>query len=72
MNKIFIYACALMMGLSVAACSSDSDNNENGNNNDEKYKDRSYGISAIDACAQTVTQLTQANEAIAKASLTAE
>ena len=71
MNKIFIYACALMMGLSVAACSSDSDNNENGNN-DEKYKDRSYGISAIDACAQTVTQLTQANEAIAKASLTAE
>ena len=71
MNKIYIYACALLMGLAFAACSSDSNENEN-NNDDAKYKDKSYGIAAVDACAQTVTQLTKANEVIAKASLTAE
>jgi len=60
-----------MMGLAFAACS--SDNNESNNNNDDsKYKDRTYGISAIDACAQTVNQLTNANEVIAKSSLSAE
>lgn len=72
MNKIFHMAAVLMMGLAFAACSS-SDNNENGNNTgDEKYKDRTYGINAIDACAQTVNQLTNANEVIAKSSLSAE
>ena len=71
MNKFFIYVCALLMGaMTFTACSSDSDNNTN--NNDEKYKDKTYGISAIDACAQTVTQLTKANEVIAKAALTAD
>lgn len=71
MNKFFIYVCALLMGaMTFTACNSDSDNNTN--NNDEKYKDKTYGISAIDACAQTVTQLTKANEVIAKAALTAD
>ncbi|MBE6261424.1 MAG: imelysin [Prevotella sp.] len=71
MNKIFHMAAVLMMGLAFAACS--SDNNESNNNNDDsKYKDRTYGISAIDACAQTVNQLTNANEVIAKSSLSAE
>ena len=71
MNKFLQISAALMMGLAFAACS--SDNNENGNNTgDEKYKDKTYGISAIDACAQTVNQLTKANEVIAKSSLSAE
>ena len=71
MNKLFIYACALIMGLAFAACSSDNNENEN-NNDDAKYKDKTYGINAIDACAQTVNQLTKANEVIAKSSLSAE
>ena len=71
MNKFLQISAVLMMGLAFAACS--SDNNENGNNTgDEKYKDKTYGISAIDACAQTVNQLTKANEVIAKSSLSAE
>ena len=71
MNKFFQIAAVLMMGLAFTACSSD-DNESNNNTGDEKYKDRTYGINAIDACAQTVNQLTNANEVIAKSSLSAE
>ena len=74
MKKIFMFGMALLMSLSFTACSSDSDNNENGSGTDTeaKYKDKSYGNSAIDACMGTITELTKANAAIAKASLSAE
>ena len=69
MKKI-IYSLALMMGMmTFTACSSDSDNN---NDNVDKYKDRSYGTAAIDACADVVNQFENANKIIAQASLTAE
>ena len=71
MNKFFQIAAVLMMGLAFTACSSD-DNESNNNTGDEKYKDKTYGINAIDACAQTVNQLVKANEVIAKSSLSAE
>ena len=74
MKKIFMFGMALLMSLSFTACSSDSDNNENGSGTDTeaKYKDKSYGNSAIDACMGTITELTKANAAIAKSSLSAE
>ena len=74
MRKIIYGMAVLMMGLAFTACSSDNDDNNgnNGNVSEEKYSDKSYGISAIDACKQTVTQLTKANETIGKASLSAE
>ena len=69
MKKI-IYSLALMMGMmTFAACSSDSNDN---NDNVDKYKDRSYGTAAIDACADVVNQFENANKVIAQASLTAE
>ena len=72
MNKFFQIAAVLMMGLAFTACSSDDNESNNNTGDDEKYKDRTYGINAIDACAQTVNQLTNANEVIAKSSLSAE
>lgn len=74
MKKIFMFGMALLTSLSFTACSSDSDNNENGSGTDTeaKYKDKSYGNSAIDACMGTITELTKANAAIAKSSLSAE
>ncbi len=74
MKKILMFGMALLMSLSFTACSSDSDNNENGSGTDTeaKYKDKSYGNSAIDACMGTITELTKANAAIAKSSLSAE
>ena len=69
MKKIF-YSLALMMGvMTFTACSSDSNDN---NDNVDKYKDRSYGTAAIDACADVVNQFENANKVIAQASLTAE
>ena len=70
MKKIMYSLAVLMMGLTFTACSSDSSNDND--NADEKYKDKTYGIVAIDGCAQTVTQLTKANEVIAKANLSAD
>ncbi len=57
---------ALLMGMAFTACSSDSDNNDNV----DKYKDRSYGMTAINACGSVVTQLEAANATIASAKLT--
>ena len=69
MKKI-IYSLALMMGMmTFAACSSDSNDN---NDNVDKYKDRSYGTAAIDACGDVVNQFEAANKVIAQANLTAE
>ena len=65
MTKI-IYSMALLMGMAFTACSSDSDNNDNV----DKYKDRSYGMTAINACGSVVTQLEAANATIASAKLT--
>ena len=65
MKKI-IYSMALLMGMAFSACSSDSDNNDNV----DKYKDRSYGMTAINACGSVVTQLEAANATIASAKLT--
>ena len=68
MKKIFYSMAILLMGLTFTACSSDSNNDDTNN----KYKDRTYGIAAIDACANTVTQLEKANEIIATANLSAD
>lgn len=65
MKKI-IYSMALLMGMAFTACSSDSDDNDNV----DKYKDRSYGMTAINACGSVVTQLEAANATIASAKLT--
>ncbi len=65
-------AAVLMMGLAFTACSSDNNDSNNNTGDDAKYKDKTYGITAIDACAQTVNQLVKANEVIAKSSLSAE
>ena len=74
MKKILFYAFCMAMSLSFTACSSDNDNNGSGGGTDTeaKYKDKSYGNSAIDACMSTVNELTKANTAVAKASLSAE
>ena len=66
MNKFFQIAAVLMMGLAFTACSSDDNESNNNTGDDAKYKDKTYGITAIDACAQTVNQLVKANEVIAK------
>jgi hypothetical protein len=67
MKKI-IYSMALLMGMTFTACNSDSDNN--GNDNVDKYKDRTYGMTAINACSDVVTQLEAANATIASSKLT--
>jgi hypothetical protein len=75
--KKFIYSLAVLMaGMVMTACSSDSDNDNNGQqptpSTSEAYKDKTYGMTAIDNCATTVAELTAANKAIATAKLTAE
>jgi len=71
MKKILIYSMALLMGaMTFTACSSDSDNDNN--NSTDKYKDRTYGMAAVNACGDVVTQFEAANKAIAQASLTAD
>ena len=67
MKKYFILSVAILMGaLTFTSCSSDDDNN----GSDDKYKDKTYGNAAIDACAETVTTLEAANRAIETANLT--
>ena len=68
-----------MGAMTFTACG-DDDNSGNGNGNgngstivdDAKYKDKSYGNNAIDACTSVVTQFENANNVIAQAALTAE
>lgn len=70
MKTKFILAMALMMGaMTFTSCSSDDNDNSQ---SEDSYKDRTYGIEAVDACDQTVTALGNANETIAKAQLTEE
>ena len=67
MKKI-IYSFALLLGaFTLGSCSDDDKNNET-----DKYKDRSYGTEAIDACADVVSQLEDANKVIASTQLTAD
>ena len=80
MKKIFIFTMAALMGAMTFTACGDDDNSGNGNGNgngstivdDAKYKDKSYGNNAIDACTSVVTQFENANNVIAQAALTAE
>ena len=68
MKKIFYFAAVLLMGLTFTACSSDDDNK--GNDTETKYKDKTYGNAAMDACDNLGSVLVKANTAIATAQLT--
>jgi len=78
MKKIFKFAMMFAMtstlALGFTACGSDDDD-DNGPvqpTDEAKYKDKSYGQAAIDACAEVTKQFTAANEAIGTARLTTE
>ncbi len=70
MRKLFkfamMFAMAGMMATGFTACSSNDDDN------DDKFSDRTYGQNAIDACANVVTQLENANKVISSTNLSAE
>jgi len=77
MKKFFILSVAVLLGaLTFTSCSDDDDddNSTDGSTivDDAKYKDRTYGNEAIDACTNVVSQFEAANNIIAKASLSAE
>ncbi len=79
MKKYFILIFAALMGAMTFTACGDDDNNKGGNTDpgstivdDAKYKDKSYGNNAIDACASVVTQFENANSVIAQAALTTE
>ena len=78
MKKYFILTFVALMGAMAFTACSDDDNTGNGNGNgstivdDAKYKDKSYGNNAIEACASVVTQFESANNVIAQAALTTE
>lgn len=66
MKKYLILSVALLMGaMTIISCSKD----DNGGGSDDKYKDRSYGITAIQSCQTVVSSLEAANTVIAKANL---
>ncbi len=70
MRKLFkfamMFAMAGMMATGFTACSSNDDDN------DDKFSDRTYGQNAIDACANVVTLLENANKVISSTNLSAE
>ena len=77
MKKFFILSVAVLLGaLTFTSCSDndDDDNSTDGSTivDDAKYKDRTYGNEAIDACTNVVSQFEAANNIVAKASLSAE
>ena len=77
MRKVFMLSVAVLMGaLTFTSCSDDDDNKKNDPNStivdDSKYKDKSYGNAAIDACADVVGKLEGANQIIATSSLSSE
>ena len=68
MKKFFILTAAVLMGLgSLTSCSSEDEGGDGG-----VYSDRTYGQQAIDACADIVTQLENANTQIGSSRLTTE
>ena len=78
MKKFFILSVAVLLGaLTFTSCSDDDDDDNKKNDDstivdDAKYKDRTYGNEAIDACTSVVNQLEAANGIIAKSNLTTE
>jgi hypothetical protein len=77
MKKYLILSVAVLLGaLTFTSCSDDNDDNkkEDGSTivDDARFKDKTYGNEAIDACAAVVNQFEAANSIIAKANLTAE
>lgn len=76
MKKHLILSIAVLMGaLTFTSCNDDDDEKKDSNStivDNAKYKDKSYGNAAIDACANVVSQLEAANQIIATASLTSE
>ena len=78
MKKYFILTFAALMGAMTFTACGDDDNNKGGTDpgstivDDAKYKDKSYGNNAIDACASVVAQFENANSVIAQSALTTE
>ena len=77
MRKVFMLSVAVLMGaLTFTSCSDDDDDNKTNSGStivdDAKYKDKSYGNSAIDACANVVSKLESANQVMATANLRTE
>ena len=77
MKKMLIMAACLLTGaITFTSCDDDDDDDKKDSGStivtDAKYKDKSYGQAAIDACADVVTQLERANTAMLTASLTQE
>jgi hypothetical protein len=70
MKKIFTLTIAVLMGvLTFSSCEKDDTNNPS---DDSKYKDKTFGMTAIGACANIVSELDNANKAISMANLTTE
>ena len=79
MKKFFFLPIAVVLGaMTFTACSDDDDDDKSDNNSestivsDAKYKDKSYGQAAIDACDNVVSQLEAANTIIASANLSSD
>lgn len=80
MKKLLILSLAALMGtMTLTSCGGDSTDSNNPNPDsgstiveDAKYKDKSYGNNAIDACANVVAQFENANNMIAQSNLTTE
>ena len=77
MKKYLILSVAVLLGaLTFTSCSDDNDDNKKDDGStivdDARFKDKTYGNEAIDACAAVVNQFEAANSIIAKANLTAE
>ena len=70
-HLLIMSALACTLGLCLSSCSSD-DEEPTGTVDEAKYKDKSYGQAAIDACAEVSNQFTLANQAIGTARLSAE
>lgn len=80
MKKLLILSFAALMGtMTFTSCGDDSTGSGNSDPDagstivdDAKYKDKSYGNNAIDACASVVAQFENANNVIAQSNLTTE
>ena len=78
MRKYFFLPIAIVLGaLSLTACSDDDDNNKDNQSestivDDARYREKSYGQTAVDACTKVVDELENANTLIAQAKLSGE
>ena len=75
-NLIFSFA-ALMSAMTFTACGDDNNSTtppDPGSTivDDAKYKDKSYGNAAIDACGDVVDKFENTNKVIAQSNLSAE